>query len=419
MTKKYRLGDQFMKPERRRWFIVAIIFLAIVFNYMDRQIVSILKPVLKEEFDMDDSGYAMVVNIFTFCYAIMYPVSGWLVDKIGVKRVMLYGVLTWTIACIGGGLSRTIGQFSFFRGLLGLAEPSNFPAQVRVVTVWFPDRLRATVNSLCVAGTSVGAMIAPPLIAWLTITYNWHAAFIVPGIVGLIIVALWKLIYRDPPADILKEATKTNVSVGYAFKWTQLWKTRSLWGILLIRFVSDPVWYFCLFWLPGYLQESSGLTLAQVGMFGWIPFLCADLGAIGMSYWSDSMVRKGRTPLKARKGMLTTSALAAPLCVLIPYVANAGLTILLFSVIALMCLTWVFNTAVVMSEVFPVKNVASVVGIAGGFGAVGAILFNYFVGRLIGTLGSDKVFLVMAFFHPLAVLILWTMIRKEKPQQDY
>ncbi len=408
-----------IRPETRRWLIVAVIFLAIVFNYVDRQIVSVLKPMLKSEFNIDDDGYALIVNVFTICYALMYPVAGWLVDRFGAGKVMLYGVLTWTLACIGGGISRTLGQFTFFRGLLGIAEPSNFPAQIRVVTVWFSDKMRATANSLCVAGSSVGAIIAPPLIAWLALSYNWQTAFIVSGSVGLIIVILWALIYRDPPAEVLAKnvkASATQVNTE-AFKWSQLWKTRSLWGILLVRFISDPVWYFCLFWLPGYLQENSGLSLAQVGMFGWIPFLCADLGAIGTSAWSDRLVRRGKAPLQARKIMLTTVSLAAPLCLLISYVShNPVLTICLFSVIAIMCLTWVFNTPVVMSEVFPVKNVASVLGIAGGFGAAGAVLFNYFVGQLIGTLGAGKIFTFMAFLHPIAVLLLWTVIRKEKPQ---
>lgn len=408
-----------LSPEKRRWFIVAIIFLAIVFNYVDRQIVSVLKPVLKGEFKLDDNGYALILNIFTICYAIMYPVTGWMVDKFGARVMLFYGIITWSLACIGGGLSRTIGQFSFFRGLLGVAEPTNFPTQLKVVAIWFPGKLRATANSLCVAGSSIGAIIAPPVIAWLALKYNWQTAFIVMGAIGLLIAVLWKLIYRDPPPHILKEATNTGVSNQAAsFQWNQLWRTRSLWGILLIRFVSDPVWYFCLFWLPGYLQEQSGLTLAQVGMFGWIPFLFADLGAIGTSAWSDKLVRKGYAPLKARKVMLTAVAFLSPLCGLTPYLNSAWTTLMVFSIVAIACLSWLFTVSVVVAEAFPVKNVASVLGIAGGFGALGAVLFNYFVGRFMGTLGAEKIFIAMAFLHPLAVLILWTMVRPEKPKSE-
>ncbi len=405
-----------LSPERRRWFIVAIIFLAIVFNYVDRQIVSILKPVLKGEFSLDDRGYAMILNVFTICYALMYPVTGWMVDKFGARVIMFFGIITWSLACIGGGISKTIGQFAFFRGLLGAAEPTNFPAQLKVITVWFPGKLRATANSLCVAGSSVGAIIAPPVIAWIALTYNWKAAFIAMGAIGIFIAVTWRLIYQDPPSHILQESVDASTNSSTAsFSWKELWGTRTLWGILLIRFVSDPVWYFCLFWLPGYLQEQSGLTLAQVGMFGWIPFLFADLGAIGTSAWSDKLVRKGYAPLRARKLMLTRVAVLSPLCVLTPYLGSAWSTLLVFSLVAIACLSWLFTISVVVAESFPVKNVASVLGIAGGFGALGAVLFNYFVGQFIGTLGAQKIFMAMAFLHPLAVLILLKMTRRENP----
>ncbi|GEP96416.1 MFS transporter [Chitinophaga cymbidii] len=403
--------------EKRRWFIVAVIFLAIVFNYVDRQMVSILKPLLKREFSLDDSGYAWIVNIFTICYAVMYPVSGWLVDKFGAGKVMFYSIIVWSVASIGGGLSRTVGQFGFFRGMLGVAEPANFPAQLKTVTIWFSGRVRATANSLCVAGSSIGAIIAPPLIAWLTLSFNWKTAFFVCGMTGLLIAILWKAVYRDPPPGITPEATETSAGTA-AFSWWGLWTIKSLWGILLIRFFSDPVWYFCLFWLPGYLQEGSGLSLAQVGMVGWIPFLVADLGSIGTSAWSDRMVRMGMQPLRARKVMLTVMAALAPLCMLVTYLPGVTGTLIVFSLVAVMALSWLFTVSVVVAEAFPVQNVASVLGIAGGFGALGAVLFNYFVGQVIGSLGAEKIFMLMSVMHPLAALVLWTMVRREHPEKN-
>lgn len=410
-----------MKPTKRRWFIISVIFLAIVFNYYDRQIVSILKPMLKEEYNLGDDGFAMVLNVFTLFYALMYPVSGWLVDRFGERKIMLGGIIGWSLACFGGGLSRTFGSFLFFRGMLGAAEPTNFPAQIRVVTIWFSGKMRATANSLCVAGSSIGAIIAPPMVAWLAMKYDFHTVFIIAGVIGLVIALLWFLIYIEPPAEIVKEVEADNVLVGVKsdekFSWGRLWTTKSLWGIILIRFVSDPVWYFCLFWLPGYLQEESGLSLAQIGMFGWIPFLVADLGAIGTAAWSDKMVRKGKEPLLARKIMLSVVAVLAPLCCLTNYVSNPFVTILIFALVAVACLSWLFTLSVVIAEAFPVKNVASVLGIAGGFGALGAVIFNYFVGQMMGTLGSANIFIVMAFMHPIAVLILWGMVKREKVPQ--
>lgn len=406
-----------IKPERRRWFIIAIIFLAIVFNYTDRQIVSILKPLLKKQFAIDDAGYVIIINVFTVCYALMYPVAGWLVDKFGARLTMLFGIVTWSVACIGGGVSASLSQFTFFRGMLGVAEPTNFPAQLRVVTVWFSGKLRATANSLCVAGSSIGAIIAPPLVAWLAISFNWQTVFIVSGCIGLLIALLWLLVYQEPPAGMLNDTDGTaDRPAQPAFTWRALWGTKSLWGILLIRFISDPVWYFCLFWLPGYLQEHSGLSLANVGVLGWIPFLAADLGAVGLSIWSDRLVRRGHAPLKARKIMLTTTAVFAPLCILVPFLPNVYSTLLLFSIVGIICLSWLFNLSVVIAEAFPVQNVASVLGIAGGFGAAGAVLFNYIIGKYIGGHGAANLFIAMAVAHPLAAIILWKMIRHEHPK---
>lgn len=405
----------FLVPHRRRWIILGLIFTAIVLNYFDRQIVSILKPTLKVEFQMDDAGYARLANIFTVCYGTMYPVGGWLVDRLGARAMMLAGIAAWSLACLGAGLTRTFAQLAACRALLGLAEPIAFPAQLRVVTIWFPGTLRATANSLCVAGSSIGAIIAPPLVAWLALAFNWHIAFIVPAALGLTAAVLWWLIYRDPPPDVARLAGADTPAQGHKFTWPQLWRTRSLWGILLCRFISDPVWYFCLFWLPGYLQEESGLTLAQIGLVGWIPFLAADLGGVGSAAWSDRLVRGGRAPLRARKIMLTTTAALAPLCALTPHLPHPAVTLVIFSIVGAVCLSWLFSLSVVIAETFPQANVGSVLGIAGGFGAAGAMLFNYYVGQVMGQVGAGTMFAVMAVLHPLATLVLWTMVRREQP----
>jgi ACS family hexuronate transporter-like MFS transporter len=408
----------FLIPTRRRWIILALIFSAMLLSYFDRQIVSVLMPTLKKNFHIDDAGYALLTNLFTGCYAFMYPVTGWLVDRFGARKMMFAGIIAWSSACLGAGLTRTFGQFAVFRALLGLAEPIAYPAQLRVVTAWFPGTLRATANSLCVAGGSIGAIVAPPLVAWLALKFNWHTAFIIPAVIGLSAAILWKFIYCEPPEEIAQIAKADTPAGETKFTWPQLWRTRSLWGILLCRFISDPVWYFCLFWLPGYLQEKSGLTLAQIGMVGWIPFLAADIGGIGSAAWSDKLVKRGHAPLRARKIMLTAMACLAPICALTPHLPYAAATLAIFSIIGAICLSWLFSLSVVIAETFPQANVGSVLGIAGGFGAAGAMLFNYVVGQLIGTLGAGKLFGIMAILHPIAAVVLWTMVRPEKPREQ-
>jgi ACS family hexuronate transporter-like MFS transporter len=403
---------RWLTPERRRWVILALIFAAMVLNYVDRQVVSVLKPTLKAEFGIDDRGYATLINAFVACYAATYAAAGWLVDRFGAGRMMLYGLIAWSGASLAAGFSRTIGQLTMCRALLGMAEPTTFPAQLRTVTQWFPPALRATANSICAAGTTVGAVIAAPLVAWLAINFNWRAAFWVPSALGLLVAVLWKCLHRDPP----ESGSVATAGRPTAFRWPELWRTRALWGILLSRFLSDPVWYFCLFWLPGYLQEHSGLTLTQVGLVGWIPFLCADLGGIGSSILSDRLVKRGSAPLEARKRVLAGAALLAPVCALTPHLSGPVATLTIFSIVGAVCLTWLFNLGVVVAECFPEANVGSVWGIAGACGAAGAIGFNQFVGQAMDTFGPAKIFLVMAALHPLAAVMLWAMARTERPR---
>jgi ACS family hexuronate transporter-like MFS transporter len=234
-------------------------------------------------------------------------------------------------------------------------------------------------------------------------------------LLGLAVAAAWWLVYRDPPADFAEAAAADAQSGVEKFTWGSLWRTRTLWGILLCRFISDPVWYFCLFWLPGYLQEQSGLSLKQIGLVGWIPFLAADLGGVGSAAFSDYLVKRGIAPLRARKLMLTGMAALAPVCALTPHLSHPAATLAIFGVVGAVCLSWLFSLSVVIAETFPRDNVGSVLGIAAGFGAAGAMLFNYYVGQVIGTLGAGTMFAVMAVLHPLAAVILWAMARPERP----
>lgn len=422
-----------MRPTIRRNYIVATIFIAVVCNYLDRQLLSILKPEILTHFGVGDAEYAVIVNVFLICYAIMYPVGGILVDRFGPQKVMFTGILTWSLACVGGGLSQNIVQFAICRGILGLSEPVIFAGLIVVITVWYEKTKRALANSLCQFGGSIGAMIAPAVIAWMSHFFPWYLVFIFAGCVGIVIAGIWLLVYKTPPQEILDMTTAPDPDEAqrrdtWSFSWGQLWKTSSLWGCLLIRLVSDPVWYFCSFWLPGFLRgmgADQGLshrqTLDMIQYIGGIPFLVGAIGGVLASAFSDKLVRRGMPSLKARKISMISMVVFAPLCVLIPFVSTWGdvsfstriaLVVIIFSLVAAMCQSWLYTIVVIISESFPVKNVSSVLGIACGAGAVGGAIFNEVVGSLINSMG-DVVFFIMASLHIIAALILWKMVKRE------
>jgi len=430
--------NKILKPSSRKWVIVAMMFLAIICNYLDRQLLSILKPEILEHFGIGDLEYAWIVNVFLLCYAIMYPISGMLVDRFGPKKVILGGLTIWSLACIGGGLAPNVWVFAACRGFLGLAEPTIFAGQLVAVTLWFEKKQRATANSLCTVGGSLGAVIAPIVIAWLMgLLGYWQHVFVISGVVGLVIAVFWIFIYQTPPKEVLDvtvgSESKTPSGEQKSFKMKNLLKTRSLWGGVLIRLVSDPVWYFCCFWLPGFLRSmgahqglSNEQTLNMIQWIGGIPFLVGAIGGILTSVWSDSMIKKGMTAIAARKKMMNTMVIIAPLCMLVPFINGAanmafglkiGLIIAIFSLVAVMCLSWLYTFPVVLAESFPIRNVATVMGISCGAGALGSMVFNQFVGSIPES-AWKILFIVMGTLHLFAAIILTKMVRKETPSEE-
>ncbi len=438
-----------MNPNKRKWYIVATMFIAIICNYLDRQLLSILKDEICDHFAITNLEYAWIVNVFLICYATMYPISGMLVDKFGPKRVMLGGITIWSLACIGGGMAPNVTVFAICRGILGLAEPTIFAGQLIAVTMWFEKRQRATANSLCTNGGSIGAVIAPVVIAWLMGYFDsWQHVFYIAGITGLVIALVWQFMYTTPPQEILAKTVdldkKANSDTEQkSFTLGGLFKTKTLWGGILIRLISDPVWYFCCFWLPGFLRSMKADELSKIyppeiltedfinkqsmEMIQWIggiPFLAGAIGGILTSMWSDRLINNGMNALKARKKVLITMAFLAPVVALVPLVSGSampfewrvGLIVALFCIIAVLCNSWLYTAPVTLVEQFPIKNAASVMGICCGAGALGSVVFNQFVGS-IPEEAWTILFCCMGTFHLFAAIVMWKMVRPESPEK--
>ena len=365
----------------------------------------------------------------------MYPISGILVDKLGPKKVLLGGITIWSLACIGGGCcaSDQVILFTICRGFLGVAEPTIFAAQMIAIAVWFEKKDRATPNAICQTGGGMGAVIAPIVIAALMqVLDTWQHVFWLAGIVGLVIGAFWLIVYKNPPKLVLDitvgdQQQKFDEQKKFAFK--DMIKRKSLWGGVLIRLVSDPVWYFCCFWLPSFLRamgSEQGLsneeTLLMVQWIGGIPYLAGAIGGLLFSVWSDRLIKKGGDPLKSRKRVLITAAVFAPIVASVPFIAGCpldfamrvGLVVAVFCIVAAICNAWLYNAPLTVVEQFPIANGASVMGLCCGAGALGSVVFNQVTGSIPES-AWVYLFCLMGVLHLIAAVIVYKMIGPEVP----
>ena len=395
-----------------RWVILGMLFISTFLNYLDRQTLSVLKPAIKAEFGLDDSGYANIVMAFLVTYMFAYTLGGRLVDWVGSRISLTLFVGTWSLASLGTGLSQTLGQLTACRVVLGAAEPGNYPAALRAATTWFPAKLRGFAASFYQAGSATAAVLAMPIIALVATRWGWRATFVIPGVLGLVWAAAWWAIYRSPSPAYAAEVAARRAEAP-RIPWARLLRHRNLWGIVLARMVSDQVWYFCLFWMPGYFQENLRLSLLLAGLIGWIPFLCADLGGIGSGLLSDRLVARGRQPWQARKLILAGAACFAPVAAVIPFAPHLVVAVAGFCVVATVCQVWLFNITTLVSDVFPRTSVASVLGISGSFGAFGGLVSNKLIGTFVGSLGFTPVLLALAGLHLIAAAIVMKLVAGE------
>jgi ACS family hexuronate transporter-like MFS transporter len=387
-----------MTEARKRWIIVALLCAATTINYIDRQTLSILSPLLRRELHLSEHDYASVVTAFLVSYTIMYSVGGRLMDLLGVRRGLTLSLAWWSIATMLTGFARGAFSLGAFRFILGIGEPCVYPAGVKVCGEWFPDRLRATATGIFSSGSSLGAILAPPVIAWLTLAFGWRYAFLIPGALGLLWLPLWWWSYRP-------RAGQSPVKIPQP-RWRDLLRQRTVWGLVLPRFFSDPVWYFYLFWLPDYLQRERHLSLAEIGFYGWIPFLFADLGSIGGGMLSDHLVRRGLTAAKARICVLVGVACIAPCGALVGMAPTAATAIIVTCLVAALTQCWSSNTAALAGDILPNQMTATVFGLMGTAGSLAGALFAQVLGLVIQSAGYKSAFALAALLHPCAAIIL-------------
>jgi len=391
-----------------RWLMIALVFLATVINYLDRQTLSVLAPVLQDQFRMSATEYSRIVFLFMLAYTIMNGLSGPIIDRIGTKAGYALTIAWWSAAEVLHTFSRGVVSLGVFRFLLGMGEAGNWPAAVRVVAEWFPAEERALASGIFNSGSSIGALIAPPLVAWIVIRLGWSQAFLIVGVTGFIWLGAWWLIYRTPDQT---KAVETVESVPVK----SLMGSSFLWQFTASKVLSDPVWYFYIFWFPQYLKTARGFTLIEIGKTAWIPFLAADAGNLLGGALSMFFLRRGLRAFEAHRlsvvlfSMLMTAAIPSVL------VASSAWAIGLVAVAAFGYTASIANMLAIPADVFPKNAVASVWGFASMGAGFGGMLFGLITGPIVDHYSFTPAFILFGIIPLAAAALVWLLPEMPAP----
>jgi MFS transporter, ACS family, hexuronate transporter len=400
-----------------RWIICAVLFIGITKNYMDRQVLGVLKVTLQNDLGWNELDYSRLVFAFQAAYAAGLLITGSLVDRVGTRIGYAAAMVFWSLASMAHALCGSLFSFMLARGALGLGESGAFPASIKTVTEWFPQKERALATGIFNSGTSVGAVLTPIFVPWITVHFGWRWAFLVTGAIGFLWVFLWMAVYRKPEehrqcsAEELSYIQSDPATTAVRIPWSRLLAHRQTWAFLSAKFLTDPIWWFYLFWIPGFFQEQHGLNLAQIGLPVVLIYLMSDAGSVAGGWLSSRLMKKGYSANAGRKIALLVCAI----CVIpIIYVYRAeGLwtSTLLIGLAAAAHQGFSANLFTTVSDMFPSQAVASVVGIGGMAGAVGGMLIADIVGHVLQRTGSYFVpFLMAGIAYLLALAVMQVIV---------
>lgn len=384
---------------RYRWLILAMVFLATVLNYVDRQTLSVVAPQLKERFGITDEGYGTIVSFFMLAYTVMNGVSGVVIDRLGAKLGYVAIMAWWSIAGMLHAFARTGFGFGVCRFLLGVGEAGNWPAGVKVVSEWFPAKDRALAGGIFNSGSSIGALLAAPLVAWLVLRFGFREAFVFTGAVGLIWIAVWLLIYRRPPG-VVNDRPREKIPV-----W-RLLRTRFVCAFALSNVFMDSCWFFYVFWIPKYLSQAFHFTLADIGKTAWIPFVSADLGNIAGGFVTRGLIARGIPVPRARKICCTIFACLMPGAILAPFSSSPAVAIAWISLATFGYCGFVSNGLAFPADVFPQTLTASVYGLASMGSGIGGTIFGWLTGWAVEHHGYTPVFAVYSILPLLGLAVI-------------
>jgi ACS family hexuronate transporter-like MFS transporter len=379
------------KIGKYRWTICTLVFFATTVNYLDRQVIGILKPVLETDIGIGEAEYGYIVSAFQLAYAIGMLAVGRIIDKLGTKLGYAFAFIGWSLAAIAHALAKGPVGFGAARAALGFTEAGNFPAAIKTVAEWFPKKERALATGIFNSGTNVGAILAPIVVPWLAINWGWQMAFIATGAIGLIWLIFWFIFYEVPEKQKrLKEPELKYIqsdqeeSATEKVPWATLLKYRQTWAFFVGKFLTDPIWWFYLFWIPAWLADVRGLNIKEFGLPLVTIYTATTIGSIFGGWLSSVMIKRGMAVNRARA---TAMLIFALLVVPIMFAQSEGIgfwsAIGLISLAAASHQAWSANIFTTVSDMFPKKLVASVTGIGGFAGAIGGMLVAIFAGNIL------------------------------------
>ena len=414
-----------------RWVIVLLLFTATTINYLDRQIIGLLKPILEVEFSWTETDFGRIVTAFSAAYAVGLLLFGWFIDKVGTKMGYSITIIFWSVAGMLHAVARSAFGFGLARVGLGLGEAGNYPAAVKTVAEWFPKKERGLATGIFNAGTSVGVVAALSIVPLILSGYGWQEVFWITGALGFVWLVFWLLFYDIPgkqkrlSADeraYIASGQETETEAAGKVNWIKLFTLPQTWALITGKGLIDPIYWFFLFWLPSYFSSTFQLDLRKISPELIIIYLSTTAGSIGGGYLSSWLIKRGWPTLKARKTVLIVVAILEVSIILAQFATNAWVAVGLISLAVAMHQAWATNVFTMASDLFPKQAVSSAVGIAGMSGAVGGIFFPMLVGSLLDTYkaagnlagGYNILFTICGFTYLVALIIIHLLTRKPK-----
>ena len=414
-----------------RYIVAGMLFLATTINYADRLMLSVVSPHVRAELGMSEQDYGQILFWFMAAYAIMYAASGPIVDRLGTRRGFALFISIWSAAAMGHALAAGKWSLTIWRFLLGLGEPGNWPAAAKAVAEWFPADQRALGVGIFNAGSSMGSALAPPVVVFLTLHFGWRTAFLFTGSLGFVWLVAWLVLYQPPHRskfitageweylkDKVRPPGETAPARAPKGDWLRVLRMRECYALVAARFVSDPVIYFVIFWLPEYLRKERAFDLAMIGKYAWVPFIFGDIGYILGGWFSGHLMRKGWPLARARRFVLFAGAAMMPVTVMSPFVSEAWMAIGLTCVTTFAHALWISNLLTLPTDFFPGPRVGTATGLSGMGGAVGGMIANLSTGYVVQAFSYKPVFIVAGLMHPIAALLLVLLLGRRFHQPE-